>query len=417
MTCLFLTRRFYPQADAATKCVFNLIHEGNALGVEADVLYLAYQKAPVSAEYTAYCRPLPFYFPGAVDRESFSALLRFAPASAAISLFQKVIGRVSKALVPSFRAAGLDAGLYLAFYHAVKKQLKKKNYDAIIATLCPAEAAYAASQLHGQTPLFIYQLDPYTENLDMPATFAVGRRRIEEKIYRQAARVFTTPLILAQKQSGLFPCHHKCIALEFPLVRPAVCPPSAQTQPLLCVFAGTFYPAIRPADDLVRLISLLGGEQATFVFAGSGQRSIPKIPEYPAAKPRLQCLGCLPAAQAEALLQRADFLINIDNTAPNQVPSKIFEYINYGKPIINLYYNKNSPSLGYLSRYPLVLNLLCTPCASRENALALSQFLSQAAGCRVPPQQIHQAFQACTPGYVAQIFYHSIKQALPASAP
>ena len=37
------------------------------------------------------------------------------------------------------------------------------------------------------------------------------------------------------------------------------------------------------------------------------------------------------------IYQEADILVNIGNSIDNQMPSKIFEYISTGKPILNFY--------------------------------------------------------------------------------
>ena len=45
------------------------------------------------------------------------------------------------------------------------------------------------------------------------------------------------------------------------------------------------------------------------------------------------------------------------NKVDNQVPSKIFDYISLGKPIINVYTSEKDPALEYLKQYPLALNI------------------------------------------------------------
>ena len=43
-------------------------------------------------------------------------------------------------------------------------------------------------------------------------------------------------------------------------------------------------------------------------------------------------------------MSEADFLLNIGNSISSMVPSKIFEYISTGKPIISIYSNINDSS-------------------------------------------------------------------------
>ncbi|MEG0570842.1 MAG: glycosyltransferase [Oscillospiraceae bacterium] len=51
----------------------------------------------------------------------------------------------------------------------------------------------------------------------------------------------------------------------------------------------------------------------------------------------------------------ADILLNIGNSNSSMVPSKIFEYMSTGKPIISTLPIKNEPSAQYLTKYPSAL--------------------------------------------------------------
>ena len=55
----------------------------------------------------------------------------------------------------------------------------------------------------------------------------------------------------------------------------------------------------------------------------------------------------------EKKIASADILINIGNLNSNLIPSKIFEYMSYCKPILSTYNYDNEPSLKYLRDYPL----------------------------------------------------------------
>ena len=51
----------------------------------------------------------------------------------------------------------------------------------------------------------------------------------------------------------------------------------------------------------------------------------------------------------------ADVLINIGSSVDTMVPSKIFEYMATGKPIISFFRHDTEPSIHYLGHYPLTL--------------------------------------------------------------
>lgn len=55
------------------------------------------------------------------------------------------------------------------------------------------------------------------------------------------------------------------------------------------------------------------------------------------------------------LLKNANILLSLGNNIANQTPSKIYDLISLGKPIIHLFNIDNDSSLKYLKRYPLCL--------------------------------------------------------------
>ncbi len=55
--------------------------------------------------------------------------------------------------------------------------------------------------------------------------------------------------------------------------------------------------------------------------------------------------------------KKANFLLSIGNKGTKQVPSKIFEYMSLGKPIIHFYFEENDSSLEYLKKYPYTIFL------------------------------------------------------------
>ena len=64
-----------------------------------------------------------------------------------------------------------------------------------------------------------------------------------------------------------------------------------------------------------------------------------------------------PKEECDKILNEANIIINIGNEIANQIPSKVFEYISLGKPIVNFFSIQNDTSKKVLKNYPLVLNI------------------------------------------------------------
>lgn len=54
-----------------------------------------------------------------------------------------------------------------------------------------------------------------------------------------------------------------------------------------------------------------------------------------------------------SVYEAADFFINLGDSKSNMLPSKIFEYMSYGKPIISTYLTEDDCTINYLQKYPL----------------------------------------------------------------
>ena len=146
----------------------------------------------------------------------------------------------------------------------------------------------------------------------------------------------------------------------------------------------------------VALFSGITGEDLRMTFAG-GLADGTEEDFFPAG------CGCGYAGSlsGEALQRQyaeTEVLVNIGNAVDNQMPSKIFEYISTGKPIINIFKSTDCPTLKYLGRYPLVLNIHEAEirkdpagCVSRVQA-----FCRGHRGERVPAEETKRLYAANT---------------------
>lgn len=110
----------------------------------------------------------------------------------------------------------------------------------------------------------------------------------------------------------------------------------------------------------------------------------------------------LPHADILRILANADILINLGSNNQRQIPSKIFEYMSFGKPIISFYSYNEEPSLPYLRQYPLALLIQEDWNKIKENAKLIEQFISENVGKHVPFETVKSLFPYNTPEYTAK---------------
>lgn len=92
----------------------------------------------------------------------------------------------------------------------------------------------------------------------------------------------------------------------------------------------------------------------------------------------------------------AQFLLNIGGDNKFMVPSKIFEYMSFGKPIISTYYIDGEASTRYLKKYPLAL-LIDERLSVDENAKKLDEFIENSLNKTVPFEFVKVTFKENTP--------------------
>ena len=168
-----------------------------------------------------------------------------------------------------------------------------------------------------------------------------------------------------------------------------------------CVFLGALYSGLRPPESLISIISELRNNNIVFDFYGNGQQLIEQSSDYERARERINLFGQVSSADANRARAQADILVNIDNTSVELVPSKIFEYVGTGIPIINCYFSKDSQTLKYLERYPLHIDI-CLYDEPGTNAIRIDNFIRQLDDSRVPLNTVKKLYVKNTPEYVAK---------------
>ena len=119
---------------------------------------------------------------------------------------------------------------------------------------------------------------------------------------------------------------------------------------------------------------------------------------------KLQCIGALSHDLALDLMKNAHVLVNFGNSNSSLVPSKIFEYMSYGKPILSTAPIKDEPCIKYLERYPLAAIIYQQEEIFDQNIEQVEQFILSHRRSRFNSQQLLEVFASNTP----QALYKSI---------
>lgn len=397
MKVLFITKSFYPHGDATSVIVKNISEEFIKRGVEVNVAALTDHEEDVTVKMVDGIRVSNVYVPELIN-------LYDAGYRKNISIiYKKVLARIKAKLIPSYRRLSLNPLLVNAFQRVIPQIIHSDEFDFCLITMMPHEAVLVYEREKCRPKHVVYQLDSYWNNTVYPEQYSKNRLDFEKRVIMGSCLTITTPLIY---ESYIKICPELCdkvTPLEFPMVRnnSRVISNKKRDARFHCVFVGNLYKDIRPPEKVVHLISLLGDNEIVFDFFGTNQHLIEQSPDYEKSKDIIRLYRHVSIEQAETARNEADVLISIDNTNLTQVPSKLFEYISTGKPIINFYFDDNSPTLRYLERYPLSLNLNVESKEDNELITRILDFVGSCAGKTVEYSQIRRLFYEFTPEYVA----------------
>lgn len=258
---------------------------------------------------------------------------------------------------------------HITFEPLVKKLVELSNRDEIdvfVPVINPfstvASVLKAYEHTNRKMKFVAHLLDPITSNESHKYSDKMIERELE--MYKQAKQTFVTDLIYAENEHNSFKEYlNKMTVLPFPNFRKLETIPTNDEilydkSKINCVFVGFLYSKIRDSQFMLEIFNRCQNKDIVFHIVGGSHGKDDNLEKYQGLLGgRLIIHGLRSPQSAINAMMNANILINIGNSVMNQVPSKIFDYISSGKPIINSVKNSHCPTLKYLKEYPYVLNM------------------------------------------------------------
>jgi glycosyltransferase involved in cell wall biosynthesis len=122
----------------------------------------------------------------------------------------------------------------------------------------------------------------------------------------------------------------------------------------------------------------------------------------------LRAHGRVPPDEAEHAMRDADVHVTQANRNRELLPSKIFDCMSTGKPIIHFYHYNDDPYLDYLRRYGLGLAIRIGS-DPQEAAQAIASFIESRGNERVSYPTLIERFRECTPEWFGKLVMESIR--------
>lgn len=248
-------------------------------------------------------------------------------------------------------------------------------------------------------PICLFMLDPYSSHY----TKKKYRFLFEIKeflVCRKADRIFTTKLIKEEylKSKILRFLRKKIIITEFPLINKKVFKISKSNKKIKIGYFGTLYSDIRNPVEIVDALSRLKPYDFEIDFYTLLYGFPHDFKEtFEEKYPFVHMYDMVDNSIVDNIINDYDILLNLGNQIMNQMPSKILDYINTGKPILNIVYSFECPTIDYLINYPLSLTFQ----KDDINELQLRKFLDSSRAKLIEKSKILDLFNHCTSEYVA----------------
>lgn len=295
----------------------------------------------------------------------------------------------------------------------IKKICENNKFDAIIAVTEPYYIADALAQVETCCDKYTIMMDPYTNS---PSTTSKNRNKKLEKelrVFEANKKVFTLDFVGNDMDYLPAECRGKIVKFYIPKIQirkdseENVCHTKAKNEEITFVYVGLLYEDIRNPELMFKIFDKLPDNYKLHFYGGGADRIVNEYKEI--LKDKLICHGWVSAEEAKKATNEADILINLNNNISNMLPSKIVDYIDSGKPILNICQINNCPSLEYTKKYPMKVDILPGEDVT-EARNKVVEFTNNYAGKVTQHSDIEEIYHEYTSEYAAKFILENIEK-------
>ena len=332
------------------------------------------------------------------------------------------IKRILFALKNLFRLESIDYWQVRKMIYELKQVEKVKPVDIIIPVSAPYECIFAAINYKIQSPnvkVIPFQLDHFAEANSIYKFKFIKRIRykrhisLEKLTLENCTHIFILPQLEPHYKSEIFKKYiDKYTVAEHPLFKKHGNNPNIERINNLknptkidLVYAGSFDLKLRNPTYFFKTLeeSSIKNKICLNMYTFGNCGAI--VGEYHRVlKDTLHDHGRVPMETAFGAMNNADILVSIGNNAKNEVPSKLFDYLSFGKPIIHFYFVDEDAYIEYLRPYPYALCLKMDKSLINQNTKLFSEFCIDNAGKSVCFEDLYKIYYYASPQYISEQF-------------
>jgi hypothetical protein len=272
-----------------------------------------------------------------------------------VQLF-KAFGRIQQL----FSVNGNLAWFYKKAYQKLNEISKTEHIDVIFSVCNPFQAHLAATQFKNENPttrFVTYTVDPFSKGNQFKRAKLKKALKLEGDVYETADYNFVSEEIFSTEQEKLKNVLHKTEILPYTLInlQREVNENYFDESKINLVYAGNFYKDIRNPEFMLETIHNLHDDRIVLHLYSGGQCQEIIDKYVKKSEGRILKHSLVLLDEMINIMNSCDFLVNVSNNVKEFQPSKTFEYVAIGKPIINFFEKDNLDKV--LKKYPLCIQV------------------------------------------------------------
>lgn len=295
----------------------------------------------------------------------------------------------------------------------IEKICENSNIDVVIGVAAPYCIARAVSEANVKALKTVYQLDPYTNNYTLSIRKRKKRKRIERKTIDLLDVLFLPDFVKNDiEELEVSVSNDKFVETNLPGIVVDNLYRNNTSEKLIknkktteFVFAGRLYDDIRNPKPLLQLFAILPDNYKLHILGSGCEKEIKQYKKVLGDK--LIYHGLVSKREADNYVEKADVLINIDNTIKNQMPSKVLEYICQQKRIINICLDETCLAARLVLKYENGINICINSKSMYENAEIVKTFLRRDIGM-IKANDVISNYEKYTDQFVAKTILETI---------